>query len=186
VQHYSELVGPMSARTIRTWGLIVAVVVVAFAGATARLFVWPSTSTPRQADAIVVFGARNSERLPEAVRLADKGFAPVLVIMTPPEDRSICGGRPTFEVICKEPNPFSTRGEAQAVGELAAKRDWDSLLLVTSSYHLTRARLLLERCFGGNVRGIATTPAGGIMRRAERISHEWGGLLDAEMVARSC
>jgi hypothetical protein len=106
--------------------------------------------------------------------------------MTPPEDRSICRGRPTIEVICQEPNPFSTRGEAQAVGRLAAKRDWDSVLLVTSSYHLTRARLLLERCFDGNVRGIATTPKGGVRRRAEKISHEWGGLVDAELLARSC
>jgi uncharacterized SAM-binding protein YcdF (DUF218 family) len=176
----------MSATAIRTAGICAAVSVAVFAAATARLFVWPGTSALARVDAVVVFGARNSERLPEGLRLVREGVAPVLVVMTPPEDRSICRQGPMFEVICRVPEPFTTRGEARAVSELAGERGWSSVLLVTSTHHLTRARLLLDRCFDGSVRGVATNPRDGFMRRLERIAHEWAALIDAVTFSREC
>ncbi len=176
----------LSRTAIRTAGICTAVFIAAFAAVTARLFVWPSTSAPARVDAVVVFGARNSERLPEGLRLVNEGIAPVLVVMTPPEDRSICQQVPLYEVICIKPEPFTTRGEAQAVGELAGERGWSSILLVTSTHHVTRARLLLDRCFEGSVRSAATKPRDEFMRRVERIAHEWAALVDAVTLSREC
>jgi uncharacterized SAM-binding protein YcdF (DUF218 family) len=176
----------MSTTAIRWTGICVAVFLTVLAAATARLFVWPGDSPVSPVDAVVVFGARNSERLPEGLRLVQDGVAPALVVMTPPEDRSICRRTPTFEVICRVPEPFTTRGEARAVGNLARQRGWSSVLLVTSTHHLTRARLLLERCFDGSVHAVATNPRDGFMRRVERIAHEWGALVDAVTFSRGC
>ena len=165
--------------------LIVVVLLGILVAATVRLFVWPATSPPTRADVVVVFGARNSERLPEAIRLLEAGFASVLVVMTPPEDRAICRDR-VRDVICLEPNPFTTRGEARAFAALAAERRWRSALLVTSRHHVTRARLLLERCFDGVVHVTPTDPRQGFGRRLERIGHEWAALIDALAFARGC
>lgn len=176
----------MSTRTIRAVGIGSAVVVAALSAATARLFFWPSTSAPTPVDAVVVFGARNSERLPEGLRLVSEGIAPVLVVMTPPEDRSACRQRPRFEVICRQPEPFTTRGEAQIVAELAEERGWSSVLLVTSVYHVTRAKLLLERCFDGRVDVVATEPRDDFMRRVDKIAHEWAALAGAVTLSRKC
>lgn len=159
---------------------------VAFVGATVRLFVWPSASVPRRTDAIVVFGARSPERLPDALRLANEGLAPVLVLMSPPDDRSICRDVASLEVICRIPEPFTTRGEARVVGRLASQRGWESVLLVTSTYHLTRSRLLLERCFEGKVHGLASGRSDGIERNIERLGHEWGALVAALTISRGC
>ena len=47
-----------------------------------------------------------------------------------------------FAVFCFVPDPDDTRGEAEAVGRLAAREGWHHLVLVTSDYHATRARIL--------------------------------------------
>jgi len=172
--------------TRRAAWICATVIAVAFVGATVRLFVWPSTSAPRRTDAIVVFGARSPERLPDALRLANDGLAPVLVLMSPSEERSVCRDRPSFDVICRIPEPFTTRGEARSLGRLASERGWESVLLVTSTYHLTRARLLLERCFDGRVYGFASGMSDGFERNVERIAHEWGGLVAALTASRDC
>jgi uncharacterized SAM-binding protein YcdF (DUF218 family) len=54
-------------------------------------------------------------------------------------------------VLCFRPDPYSTRGEARAVARMAAARGWRSVLVVTSTYHVTRARLLFDRCVGARV-----------------------------------
>ena len=46
-------------------------------------------------------------------------------------------------VVCGEPS--TTRGEARAVARLASERDWRRILVVTSSYHIPRARLIFLR-----------------------------------------
>jgi uncharacterized SAM-binding protein YcdF (DUF218 family) len=50
-------------------------------------------------------------------------------------------------VRCFRPDPYSTRGEAR----WAARQGWDSLVVVTSTYHVRRTRELFERCFDGDL-----------------------------------
>ena len=49
------------------------------------------------------------------------------------------------------PVPFSTRGEARAIGRLARARGWNRVVVVTSTFHVTRTRLLFHRCYGGRL-----------------------------------
>lgn len=170
--------------------LLLVVTVAGLVGASCALFVWPSTDPPRSADALVVLGpGRRGERLEEARSLLGRGIAPVVVVFRsrrpghwPLEDR-LCARRGS---ICLRARPFTTRGEARIVGRLAAEHGWKRLLLVTSTYHVTRARLLYERCVDGKIDVVAANAAAGFRERSRLIAHEWGGLLDATLFSRSC
>ena len=127
------------------------------------LFVWPGQDHPRHAAAIVVLSGDAEHRFPRALALARAGVAPVLVVSDgarsswPPASR-LCahpsGHR--FRVICSRPAPYSTRGEARGALALAERNHWRSLLVVTSTYHVYRARMLFKRCLDGRARVYAT------------------------------
>ena len=102
-------------------------VVLAFGLATARLFIWPAEGDPAQADAIVMLAGRG-DRLGVALQLAEQHRAPVLVVSQgwrgyggpcPPKTSDTT-------VICFDPDPADTRGEAEFVGRLAAGYHWRS------------------------------------------------------------
>ena len=89
-----------------------------------------------------------------ALELVENGVAPVLVISDGLDSRSPRANRLCRErtwVLCPKPDPYSTRGEARLVAGLARERGWDSIVVVSSRFHLYRARLLFERCLGGRI-----------------------------------
>jgi uncharacterized SAM-binding protein YcdF (DUF218 family) len=105
------------------------------------------TRRHRRADAIVSLDGDRPRRLRKAVELAVGGAAPTLVIVraeaVAPE---LLSGRDLpFEVLSVVPDPSSTRGEARAVARVAAQRGWRRILVVTSTYHVPRARLIFRR-----------------------------------------
>lgn len=118
------------------------------------------------------------------MRLIRAGVAPVLVASAPPASLP-CGQTRPFEIICVQPSPFTTRGEARVVGRLATQHGWSAVALTTSTYHLTRATKLLQRCFRGRVVPVAARPPSW-RHSASALAHEWGGLAYAVVVARSC
>jgi uncharacterized SAM-binding protein YcdF (DUF218 family) len=130
---------------------------VAWAIAAAVLFVWPPRHVPSHADAIVVLSGGRGPRLAESLALAKRRVAPLLVISdgwspTWPEANRLCAGRTApARVVCFHPAPYDTRGEAEGFAKLAAARGWRSVLVVSSRYHVTRAKMLFERCFEGPV-----------------------------------
>jgi uncharacterized SAM-binding protein YcdF (DUF218 family) len=101
----------------------------------------------RHADAIVSLDGDRPRRLRKAVELAAEGVAPTLVVVraeaVAPELLS-ARGLP-FEVLSAIPDPSSTRGEAREVARLVGERGWRSIVVVTSSYHVPRARLIFRR-----------------------------------------
>ena len=113
------------------------VVAVALVALNLRLFLFPSTSTPAHADAVVVLAGGDGERLDKGLELVRDGVAPNLVVSTGPDE--LCGTQHDFEVYCFLPDPDDTRGEAEAIGRIAAREGWHHLVLVTSDYHATRA-----------------------------------------------
>lgn len=127
------------------------------------LFVWPSQDHPRHTAAIIVLAGDAEHRFPRALEFARAGVAPVLVVSDGARSnwapaRKLCAhprGR-SFRVICFRPAPYSTRGEARAALALAERYRWRSLLVITSTYHLFRARLLFKRCLDGHARVYAT------------------------------
>ncbi len=114
-----------------------------------------TVAVPSDADVVVVFAGGRGERLAAAKGIMDREVgAPgsLLAISNGeapewPEANELCGtaGR-DYSVVCFEPEPNTTRGEARAVAELAAAVRGERVAIVTSTYHATRARLLTERC----------------------------------------
>ena len=111
----------------------------------------PPVSTFPIGDAVVVHAGGRGERLRLALELMGAGAAPTLVIMGGsanewPEAQRLCGQTVPFEVLCPDPMPGTTLGEAQALAVLAAADGWESVVAVTSDYHLRRAHLLDRKC----------------------------------------
>lgn len=115
-------------------------------------FVLPSQQSPRRASAIMVLSG-DASRVESGLALARKRVAPVLVLSDGRRSKSelareLCAHprRGSFRVLCFRPSPYSTRGEAREARLLAERRGWRSLVVVTSTYHVYRSRLLFERC----------------------------------------
>jgi len=128
-------------------------VFVALAVASVFLFILYDDDEVATADAIVVL-AGSKFRLPVALELLERGVATNLVISDGLDPRSPSANRLCREralVLCPRPDPYSTTGEARLVAKLARERGWDSIVVVSSRFHLYRARLLFERCFGGRL-----------------------------------
>jgi uncharacterized SAM-binding protein YcdF (DUF218 family) len=150
---------------IRRSILVLAVLVAGWLVACAVLFLWPRVGAPpAKADAVVVLSGARNTRLDPGVALVRRGVAPVLVISGARQDprwleaRRLCrqGRVAAAKVICFEPKPFSTRGEARAVGALARSHGWTKVVVVTSTFHVTRARMLFHRCYSGRLWMVGT------------------------------
>lgn len=185
----------MTAEGTTWWwltGLVLIALTAVFLAATARLLVWPSTDEvgARSADAVVVM-AGSGPRLATGQALAERGVAPLLIVSDGgeahwPAVEEACAGPAAYEVRCVTPEPATTRGEARAVGALAAHRDFERLVVVTSASHLTRAQLLVERCVDAEVRGVAADESLARRLRPDVVGHEWAGLAHAWLVDRGC
>jgi uncharacterized SAM-binding protein YcdF (DUF218 family) len=156
------------------------------------LFVWPPSDVPAHADAVVSFSGDLGERLATSLRLMRRHVASVLVLPNgnstewPAEARALCTRPQNFEVFCPmPPAPFNTRAEAQTIAKLAQRHRWRRIVMVTSTYHLARARLLLQRCYHGAIYMAAAVPAAGRIQ-ARVLWHEWRALAWSFVVNRSC
>ncbi|RFA17961.1 hypothetical protein [Subtercola boreus] len=76
----------------------------------------------------------------------------------------ICTTPQPFAVYCETPDPFTTQGEARDLSALAAEHGWTSATVITFTPHVVRSRMIMERCFTGDLRMVADdthlTPAG--------------------------
>jgi hypothetical protein len=173
--------------------LVLAALVAAWLVACAVLFVWPHEDDPKRADAVVVLSGGLNSRLDPALALMRERVAPTLAISSAFYDRKwkkaqrLCRGQlgPTrYEVLCFQATPYSTQGEARAVAKLARAAHWKRIVVVTSTYHVTRARLLFERCYAGEVE-VVGTPAPW-WKLPKNWATETGKLLVQETVQRGC
>lgn len=156
----------------------------------ALLFVFPDRDDPASADAVVVLAGGRKPRLSKGLTLMRRGVAPVLVISDAPapgwpQANRLCRrGGSGFRVVCFKPDPYSTRGEAENVSELAARRNWRSIVVVTSTFHVTRSRMLFERCFDGD---LAVVGADYELAQLPRyVASEWVKTIYALTLARGC
>jgi hypothetical protein len=131
--------------------VLLVLVLAALAVASTILFVRPREDHPVRVDAILVLAGNATDRVPEGLRLWHAGVAPTLVLSRDTDDdfpRGLCG-RP--RVVCFQADPYSTIGEAESFAPIARRRGWKRVLLVSSVYHVTRARMLFRRCVGDGV-----------------------------------
>ena len=177
----------MPILTARGWVVaVVLALIVAFVVATSVLIVWPASDPPRAADAVVALGGDAGQlRAKEAIRLARAGYAPVAVISLGGVTPAPCPKPvPKVTIICFRADPLDTRGEAEYVGRLAARRHWDSLIVVPGRSQVTRARMLFDRCTDARLDIVPVNdPPSGLFYD---IAYEWGALAKAVVVARSC
>ena len=106
-----------------------------------------ATHCSRRADAIVSLDGDRPRRLRKAVELAAEGVAPTLVVVrTEAVAPELLKARELpFEVLSVVPEPSTTRGDAREVAHLAGERVWRRIFVVTSTYHIPRARLIFRR-----------------------------------------
>ncbi|HEY5057746.1 MAG TPA: ElyC/SanA/YdcF family protein [Gaiellaceae bacterium] len=174
--------------------LVLAALGAAWLVAASFLFIWPrADAAPPHADAVVVLSGGLNRRLDPALALVRRGVAPVLAISsafrspTWKKAQRLCRGEdgPTrFRVICFDAVPYSTRGEARAIARLARAHGWHRVVVVTSTFHVTRARMLVRRCYHGRlwVVGAGST----WWRLPEEWESETGKLLVQLTVQRGC
>jgi uncharacterized SAM-binding protein YcdF (DUF218 family) len=121
-------------------------------------------------------------RLPRGLALVRAGWAPLLVVSrsTDPTDLELraCAHRLDVRVLCRRADPYSTEGEAKMVRALVRQRGWGAVDVVTSRYHVFRARLLLRRCLDGPLRVVAAPnqtwllPADAVLEGLKLVYHE--------------
>lgn len=125
----------------------------------------PTVDQPADpADALLVLGPVDA-KLADAVRLMEGGTAGTLVISDQDQRSGQLGecraavlrmateaGWPadrSDDLFCFRPVPVTTQGEAMGIGELGAQRGWDSLHVLAYPEHISRARVLVDRCWNG-------------------------------------
>jgi uncharacterized SAM-binding protein YcdF (DUF218 family) len=163
--------------------------------AVAVLFVWPQAAEqpPTHADAVIVLSGGENWRLDPALKLVERGVAPVLAISSPFHDQKwtkahrLCrgqDGRLPFKVICFQAVPYSTRGEAETVTRLAEHDGWTRIVVVSSEYHVTRARMLFRRCYHGSLWMVGTSAPR--LTLPEEWAFETGKLIVQSVFERGC
>jgi hypothetical protein len=125
------------------------------------VLVRPHVNHPQHSDAIVLLGPPDVNGRLEAARgLLDQHVADTLVIsLNSPKQwraRELCAHPPAgTHVSCFHAVPATTRGEAEEIRRLARQHGWKSITIVTSTYHISRARMIVKRCFNGRLDMVA-------------------------------
>lgn len=136
--------------------ILVAGLVLVWLVAAIALFVVHHGDKPIRANAVFVLSG-SRKRLPVGVKLVREGYAPLLVVSRtlqggPSElETRACTHKLDLRVLCVSAKPYSTMGEAELLARLATERGWRAVDVVTSEYHVIRARILMKRCFHGQL-----------------------------------
>jgi len=169
----------------RTALIVLAAVVITVSAMTARLFIWPDQGMPARVSAIVMLDSPGNS-VGAALRLERQHRAPFLVISqgTYLSGYGCPGPIPRVKLICFNPSPATTQGEAEFVGRLARKYHWHSIAVITITPQDSRARLRVERCFPGPVY-VVTRPVA-LHSWPYEIGYEWGAMIKALVLQRGC
>jgi uncharacterized SAM-binding protein YcdF (DUF218 family) len=144
-------------------------------------------SLPKGADAVVAL-AGSDNTLPAAQTLVGGGIAPTLVVSAERNGNDKARARAcrakSDDVVCIYAGPYSSVGEAQAISQLAKRRNWDTVVLVTSDYETFRAERSFRRC--GDFRVATYGVDEPWWRTVIGIPLEWVKLAVTETVRRNC
>jgi hypothetical protein len=136
------------------------------------LYVLPSADEAGAVDVVYVIGPPTDARMDVALDMVADGDAGALMVSLDPEEAEewpeaarVCAGESSGEassessadlpadlpVLCAKPDPFTTRGEARELEAQMATHGWDSAAVITFTPHISRTRMILERCDTGDV-----------------------------------
>ncbi len=159
--------------------------IVAFVTASSLLFVWPATDRPQHVDAILSLDGQNeAARQSRAVSLAEEGYAHVLLFSQGNSHTTPCPHVPDVTVVCFSANPGRTAGEVEFAALYARRHDLHSLLIVPGRAQVTRARVLMKRCFSGHTAFVAAPVK--LSDIPFDVIYEWGALAKALFIYRTC
>jgi uncharacterized SAM-binding protein YcdF (DUF218 family) len=125
---------------------------------------WIVEDPLERSDAIIVLSDDNfyADRATRAAELYRRGMAPV-VVASGRRLRPFAGiaelmvhdllerGVPKDKIEAFAQDADNTREEATALAQLAARKKWRSIILVTSNYHTRRARYIFDRVFPSTI-----------------------------------
>jgi len=156
-----------------------------FIVATAWLFVWPTDGAPHRVDAVLLTADPHAP-VHLAIRLAQTLRAKYLLISLGHDGY---GGScpqpvPHTRLICFDPNPPTTQGEAEYAARLAHRYDWRSILVVSIVPQLWRAEQRVRRCYHGAVYGAAGEIP--LSWWPYEIAYQWGATLKMLVLQRNC
>jgi hypothetical protein len=122
------------------------------------LFAAPQTDAPQSADVLFVLGPPD-DRIAYAEQLMATGDTDVLAVSSPVDEDGqftapICQAARDYQVLCFHPDPFTTQGEARSLQSMSRDHGWKTVNVLAPRHHITRARVLLERCYQGELRMI--------------------------------
>jgi uncharacterized SAM-binding protein YcdF (DUF218 family) len=182
----SDPPSPVRRKVLLSLLALLFVVVVLLVVGTARLFVWPPTDLPSRADAVVALGGDAGQlREQSALKLAREGYAPVAVVSLGGKKAVPCPHAASgVQLICFRADPLNTRGEAEYVAALAARRHWHRIIVVSERSQATRARLLFKRCTPIQLEMVPVADPRN--RLPVDVAYEWGALVKALVLVRSC
>jgi hypothetical protein len=161
------------------------VLVVAWLIAGYLVIVDPTVNHPQHADAVVVLGPPDDNgRVYTALDLVHRHVTSNLVISVTSEKqrqaKSLCTDpQDGFTVTCFQPRPATTRGEAEHVRDLARQHGWHSVIVVTSTYHVSRARMIFDRCIDGRLYLVAARRRIGPLSWAYEYFYQTGAYVKA-------
>jgi uncharacterized SAM-binding protein YcdF (DUF218 family) len=166
---------------------LLATLVVLFCAVTARLFICPPSGMPKPVDVVVMLNG-SGDRLHTALDLAWEHRTSAILISRGSKywgHGDVCApAMPRVKVICFDPSPETTRGEAEFAGRMAKRYHWQSMVLVTLAPQDTRARLRFGRCFGGKI--YVVNSAFPVREWPYEIAYEWAATIKALLFQRSC
>ncbi|MDJ0347981.1 YdcF family protein [Cryobacterium sp. PH29-G1] len=156
-------------------------------GITTRTVMFPREDSAISADAIVVLGGLGSAAVVQkAIELAQAGHSEHILISDAfggdTRPAHLCA-RPTpvpgttITVDCFTPYPGNTRGEAEAIAAFATTQGWNRVIVVTSSYHVSRARVQVSRCYAGTLSVIGASQPMDPLKWAYQIMYQSAGFV---------
>jgi uncharacterized SAM-binding protein YcdF (DUF218 family) len=147
---------------------------------------WPRDDTPRDPDAIVVLGGAGRERTELGIELRERFRVPLVLSSSAIVFGHELGLECREDVICLEPDPETTAGEARSIAVLADERGWSHVTVATSRFHSTRARVLFRQCLGDRVTVIGAPQRDDQVITLRRRLNEILGTIAAWTFARAC
>lgn len=161
-------------------GLVGAIVLLVLAGL--PVYVLPAVDTPKRTDVVMVLGNSVPSRVALAESLVAAGYSDTLVVSRFNGQRvPVCDEPQQFTVYCFTPEPFTTQGEARYLGDMAAAHGWSSATAITFTPHISRARLILSRCFDGQLDMVADTTPLPLADWAYQYLYQTGGFIKAAL-----
>lgn len=152
----------------------------------------PQQQLPERFDAVFVTSGDRGDRLDRALALADAGSTATVVILRPSDGpvaraRALCARTDLgYSVECSDPSLVSTIGDAREIGRLTRERQWSSIVVATSRFHVARTRVIVERCTDASVSLAGSRPDFGARQWLGSMIREVGGLIELSLLHRGC